>query len=223
MTAKVLPWAYSTLTAFETCPRRYYLTKIAKSVHEPQTDATLHGNAVHKAFERHLKGTERMPVKYQQYIPIADSAKQRDGKKLIEWRFALTDSFKPTGFFDADAWVRGVIDYGLIQGDEATLLDWKTGKPKDDVDQLKLFAAVTFSTYSYVNSARCGYVWLGANSLDKETYAREDVPGIWGEFLPRVQRLRKAAEDGKFGPKPSGLCKEWCPVPHSMCEHSGKR
>ena len=46
-----MTWSYSSLNAWEQCPRRYHLTRIAKVISEPQTEATLHGNEVHKALE----------------------------------------------------------------------------------------------------------------------------------------------------------------------------
>ena len=52
-----VPWSYSSLQAFETCPRRFYLTRIAKLASEAQTQATLWGNEVHKALELAVAGT----------------------------------------------------------------------------------------------------------------------------------------------------------------------
>ena len=37
--ASVVPWSWSSLQSFETCPRRHYLTKISKEVVEPTTSA----------------------------------------------------------------------------------------------------------------------------------------------------------------------------------------
>ena len=45
------PWSYSALTSYETCPKRYQLTRVTKQVTEPQTEATRWGNEVHKALE----------------------------------------------------------------------------------------------------------------------------------------------------------------------------
>lgn len=218
----VLPWSYSSLTAFETCPKRYKLTKLTKQIKEPQTEATLHGNEVHKALELHLEGKKHLPEKYQQYLPLVERVRTQPGKRLVEYKFGMTAAYKSTDFFGSDVWFRGVIDVGVVGTKSATLLDWKTGKPKTDGDQLKLFAAAGFSAFPYLEKVRTGYVWLAHNRLDSDTFTREDLPGIWQEFTPRVIRMVKALEQDKFLPKPSGLCKNWCPVPKSMCEFSGK-
>ena len=222
MTYNVLPWSYSSLTAFETCPRRFKLTKITKEVVEPPTEATTHGIEVHKALENHINGTAEVPDKYKEYRGIADRAKAASGVVLAETKFALTSSLKPTEFFSKNAWVRGVIDYSNIDGDRAVILDWKTGKPKDDHDQLKLFAVAAMAIYPQVEYISTGYVWLGNNKIESKPFVREDAIAIWREFLPRVTRLTKAAEKDNFPPKPSGLCTKWCPVSRDQCEFSGR-
>jgi len=220
--ANVLPWSYSSLTAFETCPRRYYLTKVEKVIKEPQTEATIHGNEVHKALEMHLNGERPLPDKYNALRPLADRLRSQPGKRLVEYKFGLTEGYRPTQFFAKDVWFRGVIDVGVVGTKTGALLDWKTGKPKTDGDQLKLFAAAGFAAFPYLERIKTGYVWLAHNKLDTQEFTRDDVPTIWQEFTPRVIRLVNALEKDKFLPKPSGLCKAWCPVPKSMCEFSGK-
>lgn len=215
-------WSHSSLDAFETCPRRFRLTKIDKVVTEPQTEATLHGNEVHKALERHLKNEQGLPPKYQKYLPIVSRCSQVPGKKLIEWKFALTSSYKPTTYFAKDVWCRGVIDYGVVNQNTAVALDWKTGKPKSDCEQLKLFAGAIFAAHPQVTTVKTGFVWLAHDKVDREDFKREDIPEIWGTFLPKVKRLETAVAKNDFPPRPSGLCAKWCPVPRSMCEFSGK-
>lgn len=220
--SKVLPWSYSSLNAFEQCPRRYNITRIQKLIREPQTEATLHGNEVHKALELHVSGQQALPSKYAQWSPLADRIKKAPGKKLVEYKFALTKGFRTTEFFAKDAWVRGVIDVGVLGTKEATVLDWKTGKPKHDTDQLKLFAGVTLAAYPYLERVKTGYIWLAHNKIDSQVFTKADVPGIWQEFMPRVQRMERALEKDEWPPKPSGLCNAWCPVGRKLCEFCGK-
>ena len=54
-------WSYSALTAFETCPRRFELTRVTRQVKEPQTEATIWGNEVHKALELFAKDGKPLP------------------------------------------------------------------------------------------------------------------------------------------------------------------
>jgi hypothetical protein len=50
-------------------------------------------------------------------------------------------------------------------------------------------------------------------------FQREDVPKIWQEFAPRVQRLELAHQENRWPKKPSGLCRKHCPV--RDCEFHG--
>lgn len=219
----VLPWSYSSLTSFETCPRRHYLTKVTKQITEPMSEAILHGNRVHKALELHLNGTKTLPQEYADYLPMVERIKAQPGKRLVEYKFGVTEGFQPTEFFGKGVWYRGVIDVGIVGPKVAFMGDWKTGKPKSDGDQMKLFAAAAFAAFPYLERVKTAYIWLAHNKLDSAEYKREDVPEIWQEFTPRVIRLVKAQEKNDWPPKPSGLCKSWCPVPNSMCEFSGKQ
>lgn len=216
------PWSYSMLTSWETCPRRHYLTRISKVVSEPQTEATTHGNAVHKALEVSVRDNTPLGPKYRQYEPLVETIRQAPGAKQAEFKFALTRNFTPTGYWDRDAWVRGVLDLQVLRPTSVTVLDYKTGKPKPDADQLKLFAAAAFSLHPFAKTVKTGYAWLAYNKLDTETFERGDEAAIWQEFLPRVRRMETATAENDHPPKPSGLCGKWCPVPKRMCEFSGK-
>lgn len=219
---KKFAWSYSALTSFETCPRRHKLLRIDKAVTEPQSEHIRHGNEVHKAMELHLKKQQPLPEKYKDYRPYADAVLQQEGKLLVEHKVALNKSFKPTGYFDSDVWVRGVFDVALIRPSTGKMLDWKTGKPKVDASQLQLFAAMGFASFPYVQKFDTGFVWLGHKKLNRNEFDKDEAPNIWREFIVRVTRMESAIESDKFPANPSGLCRAHCPVPNSMCEFSGR-
>ncbi len=213
----VIPWSWSSLQSFETCPKRHYLTKIIKMVTEPTTPALAEGRATHKALEDGVNGKPVAPS-YHKYLPIVAKLRAAKGQKHPEVKFAVTANFHRTGFFDRDAWCRGVIDLAVVGNKTGVMLDYKTGKVKIDSDQLKLFSAAGFGMYPFLERIKAGYVWLEHNRIDVQDYARSDVGGIWADFMPRVKRLEIAQEKSEWPAKPSGLC-GWCPVGPSRCEH----
>lgn len=217
-----MTWSYSSLNAWEQCPRRYHLTRIAKVISEPQAEATLHGNEVHKALENAVGKALPLPEKYKQYIPIVELVRKAPGVKKAEHKFGLTSSFTPTDFWAKDVWCRGVLDLQVVTSDTVVVCDYKTGKPKVDADQLKLFAAAAFALHPRVNTVKTGYIWLAYGKLDTETFHRGDEAGIWQEFIPRVRAMDDAIARKEYVPKPSGLCRAHCPIPRRMCEFSGK-
>ena len=215
------PWSYSALTSYETCPKRYQLTRVTKQVVEKQTEATKWGNEVHKALELFAKGQKPLPETMAEYGRYVRKILAIKGKRVIEERVALTSHFRKTTWMAKDVWVRGIIDIGVVGSETAYLLDWKTGKHRPDTDQLKLFAALAFAMYPWVSKVVTGFIWLKPKKFDKEVFTREQITEIWSEFLPRLSRLAHSYDSDKWLPKPSGLCKNWCPVGRSLCEFCG--
>lgn len=216
------PWSYSALTAFETCPKRYQLTRVTKQVVEKQTEATLWGNKVHKALELFALGKQPLPEEMQEYGRYVEKILSYEGRRVVEERVALTKDFRPTTWMAKDVWVRGIIDIGVVGSDTAYLLDWKTGKHRPDSDQLKLFAALAFAKYPWVSKVVTGFIFLKPKKFEKEKFTRKQLPEIWNDFMPRLSRLAIASVEDKWVPKPSGLCRNWCPVGRSLCEYCGQ-
>ena len=215
---KVLPWSYSSLNAFETCARRYYLTRISKEVPDPPGEAARWGSDVHKALELAVGGNYALGERFKAYQPVVDRLRATDGRKSVELKFGVTNSYGPTKFFGADVWFRGVIDLLVVRNKSAIAIDYKLGKVKEDGDQLKLFAAAAFAQHPYLQTVHTQYLWLAADKTTSKTFTREDAPRIWDEFQPRVARMVLAEEKGRWLPNPSGLCEGWCPVGKAHCE-----
>lgn len=215
-------WSISSLKSFETCPRRYYEMSVAKNFQEKPSDAMAHGNEVHKAFEHRIKDGKPFPVGMRQYEPIAAAFTKQKGEKLVEQKLALSEVFSPTTWFGKNVWVRAVVDFALMHDEKAVIVDWKTGKVKEDFDQLALMSAVMFNQAEELEQISAMFIWLQEDwpkNVTSVTYTREELPGIWDRFIPRVEAYQKAHVESDFPPKPSGLCRQWCPV--STCPYHG--
>jgi len=217
-----MPWSYSSLTAYETCPRRFLLTRVSKVVTEGDTEATLWGKTVHTALEHRIRDGTPMSDLLRKYEPIAARIAGMSGEVMTETQVSLNAGLQPTTWFGKDVWVRGIVDLTVKRDHKVMLLDWKTGKRKTDSDQLKLFAGMAFAVHPEVEEATTGFVWLKENKTDKEVFTRKDIPVIWQHFIPRVRRMEASHENNHWPAKPSGLCRNWCPVGRSNCEFCGK-
>ena len=215
-------WSYTSLTAFETCPKRYYLTRVSKEVREPQTEATTWGNNVHKALELRVKDKTPLPAGREQWEGIAAKFDTAVGQVMTEKKFTLNANMGETSWFGDDAWLRCILDVTVDKGRSAAVLDYKTGKRKVDSAQMMLFAGVLMQVKPMIDKVSTGFIWLKENKTDTKVFTRDELPDIWGEFLPRVKRLENAHEFNKWEARPSGLCREWCPVGKSRCTHCGK-
>jgi hypothetical protein len=213
-------WSYTSLSAFETCPKRYYLTRIAKEIIEPQTKEMTWGNAVHKAMEHAVVEKKPLPETMKQWQGVADKINAAPGKKHAEQKMAINKYFAPVTWYAKDAWCRGIVDSVVEVDDHAKVFDYKTGKRKLDGSQLKLFSLLTFHTRPWINKVTTAFIWLKDSKIDKDSFVRDDVGMLWQEFLPRLERMQSAYKTGKFPPKPSGLCRNYCPC--TGCEYHGK-
>lgn len=220
--SKPVAWSYSALDAYETCPHRYAETKVFKRVVEPQTTATLWGNQVHKALELRVRDGTPLPEGMKQYEPLAGKIADRARGCTVstEQKLALTKDFKETTFFAKDVWLRSILDISIEKGTRGVLFDYKTGKKNPNSEQLQLSAAVFFATRPWIDEIVTSFLWLQSGETTSEKFTKDDVPAIWQNFIPRVQRLEASVELGKFPKRPSGLCRSWCPV--HTCEHNGK-
>lgn len=219
---KPVSWSYSALNSFETCPRKHYLTKVSKEVKEPENEAARWGNRVHEALESRVKEGTPLPTGMTQWEPMVEKLLGADGTPLAETKMTLNRNLEPVDWFAKDAWVRGIIDFRMAKPKKVLAVDWKTGKRKDDPDQLKLFAGMVMAQQPEVEQVVTSFAWLKEKSFSKPvSYTRGDIPDIWGTFMPRVRRLEIAHETGEWEPRPSGLCKRHCPC--TSCEFNGQR
>lgn len=214
---KPLAWSYTALTAYETCPRQYYRTRVKKDIVQEFGEEAKWGDFVHKALEARLRDGTPLPATIAKFEPMARRIEAAPGETLTEHKLCINSKFEFVSWFDKQAWCRGIIDAGKIKGDAAVLWDYKTGKVKQDLDQLKLFAALGFGWQPQVKKIKTAYIWLKHDQVGKpEEFHRDETAAIWRDFLPRVQRMELALEKDRWPPNPSGLC-GWCPV--KDCEH----
>lgn len=220
--SKPFAWSYSALDSFEVCPFRHFKTKIEKSIVEPQTEALLWGNQVHKALELRVRDNTPLPERMKSYEPLAAKiAARANGCTMgTEQKLALTKDLRETTFFAKDVWLRSILDISIEKGTRAFIGDWKTGKKNPDSMQLKLSAAVYFATRPWIDEVTNAFIWLQSGEVTVEKFEREQTHEIWQEFLPRVKRMEDAITNGAFPQRPSGLCRAWCPV--HTCPHNGK-
>jgi hypothetical protein len=121
-----LSHSYSAIKLFENCPLRYYRQRIVKDVVDKGSDASKHGERIHAFLENRLKGSD-LPQEIERYEPLCAGVEKaaRNGTLLIEHELVLTDELTPTGWWDADAWLRSKLDVLIVAGTSAVVLDWK--------------------------------------------------------------------------------------------------
>ena len=126
----LVPWSFSKLKAFETCPKQFYHMRILKQYPQKETDAMRYGTDVHLACEEYIRDNKPLPKKYEYVLPTLEALKRKKGKKLCEYELGLTEDLQPCGFKDKDVWFRGIADLIILNEEDgiAWVVDYKTGK-----------------------------------------------------------------------------------------------
>jgi len=214
-----LSHSYSAIKLYENCPLRYFRQRIVKDVIDEGGEASKYGERVHAFLESRLKG-EDLPQEVAQYeiLCLAVEKMAEGGELYIEKELVLTENLTPTGWWDADAWLRSKLDVLVIQGADAVVMDWKTGKRNADRFQMQLFAAQVFKHFPDVVRVKTCLTWLKTLEMDTEVYNRVDINPVWAEIMKRIQRIHSSVEHDNWAARPSGLCR-FCPARHD-CDYA---
>lgn len=215
-----LAHSYSAIKDFEGCPRRYHEVRILKKFKSKDTEATLYGTAVHKAFEDFITDGVALPAAFETYRHFVEPLAKADADIHCELKLGITADFKPCGFFDKDVWFRGLPDYLAISrsGKTARVADYKTGKSSRyaDTAQLELMAAMVFIHYPSVERIKGALLFVVVGDIIKAEYTRAQLPEILSKWAGRASAIEGALDVGVWNPRSSALCK-FCPV--ASCEH----
>lgn len=218
--AKPKPWSFSALDTFKTCPRQYQAKYVLKSVQEEPTEAILWGNKVHKHFEEYFTECKALPIELKEHEPYLLQHMHDWPHYFCEQKIGFDKTLKPCNFAANDVWYRGIIDLQLVDGENAKVVDYKTGKPHSKFGQLKLFALHTFAMFPDVQFVEVQFYWTKTATTTGQKFTREQAPELWREFIPDLRQYAQAFKEDVWQPRQSGLCKAHCPV--FGCEFNGR-
>jgi len=215
-----LTHSFSAIKLYENCPKRYYHQRVAKEVQDEGGEASKYGERIHEMLENRLVNEKVLPAEAEKYEILCKTIeKMADGGELhAERQLTLNENLTPTGWWDNDAWLRSILDVLIIKGDNAIVMDWKTGKRRPDFTQLEMFALQVFKHFPEINEVKSCFVWLKDFGMDAEVYKREQSNEMWAKLMGRINRIYQSLENDNWPPKPSGLCR-FCPARH-MCDYA---
>jgi hypothetical protein len=219
---KIFPYSYSSLTSFETCPRKHYGERLSKEFARPYNKAADQGDIWHKEAEAFAKEGTPIPDTnpYREHMMAVIEELRGKGDFFAELELAVRGDLSPCGWWDKDCYTRDKLDLACIGEDEAYIIDWKTGRRDPFSTQLKKNALMLFLHYPDIQKVHYRYEWLKEPPPTKGTVHREFFDVDWAKFEKRVVPYRKAFDTNNWPAKKSGLCKNYCGV--TTCENYGK-
>jgi len=214
-------WSYSSMSTFQQCPRKYYRLRVVKDIKEPEAEHLIYGTEVHKAAEEYVRDGKPIPEKYAFIKPQVDALMQIEGTKHCEIKMGLTKELDACDFFDPKVWWRGVADLLIVDGDDAFLIDYKTGKSAQyaDTKQLELLSLAVFRHFPEVKRIKAGLLFVVSKEFVQSEYALEGQRDSWLNWFGEINRLESCYENDTWNPKPNFTCRKFCPV--KDCEHNG--
>jgi len=199
----MIPASYSFLRDLDNCPQKAYRKFITRDLPKEDSPELREGNTTHKLLEEYINGvSERLPVELELH---AKPLEVRGAK--AEVMLGMSENFLPVGFFD-EPWLRGKVDVLVLEPPVAFIVDWKTGKVREDPHELRVQALLVRANYPTITTIKGCYVWLKTG----RTGPIYDLSDLNATYHETVSALEKAESYGADWPtKPNALC-NWCPV-----------
>lgn len=216
-----IAWSFSSLKTFQQCPKKYYHTKVAKDVKEPDTQATLYGKSVHTAAEEYIRDGKDIPPEFSYVQPTLDILNGIPGDKYCEYKMGLRKDLTPCDFLAPDVWWRGVADLLVVDEDKglAYSADYKTSKSARyaDTKQLDLVAVGIFSHFPRIKRVKSALIFVVSKEFVKAEHHVEMVPKYMEKPRQDVARIEAALDNGVWNPVQGPLCR-FCAV--KQCEYN---
>lgn len=231
---KFAPYSHSKIGMFNTCPRKWYETYVAKSMKRENKPAFEKGGYIHYALQYFPNPTPK-----QYTFNLATKEMQDEWTDLIrtilsrpkirallnnrvnaEFTWILNKDANSGLVLGDNKWksmIYGVIDH-LAQVDvggkkKLKLIDWKTGKSDGDEFQLKLYALWMMTARPNIDEVLCGFEYIERDEEAEFCYTRADVDNIRDELFTYINNIEIETD---FAPR---VCKD-CTYCHKLigCE-----
>ena len=214
----MVPWSFSRLTDYETCPYRFYLKHITKAEQPELTDdhPMVRGRRIHEEVENYIRGdTDDFPSSGKKCQAIIDDCRARydHGSATVEEKWGFVHDWAPCGWWDDTVWCRMATDYHEIIEPQAHIIrDWKTGKSFGNevkyMQQMQLYAVGAFMRYPDLEYVDVHLNFLDDGKARTKSFERGNkITKLMQRFTDRAYRL----SENIYRPLPSLIACKYCP------------
>jgi hypothetical protein len=209
--------SYTFLRDWTNCPHKAFRKSIKKDLPKfVHTKESKWGDEVHTAFEVRIKHGTAFPAEMAKYEAIA--APLVAAGAVAEKMLGITVDGKLCDFFAPGVWLRGKIDATVAKGDTAAIFDWKTGKRREERDELDIHAVLLKAWQPTVQRVVGSYVWLQDNEVGKPWDVSATGKTL-AEIRSTMDQVANCIEIEDFPKRPNPLCGgEWGSCPVEDCE-----
>jgi CRISPR/Cas system-associated exonuclease Cas4 (RecB family) len=200
--------SWSRVAVFRECPYKFKEQFITKSYPDDSNNpAFAKGKEVHSQLENYVKANDK-PVGLiaGNGLPIVDAIMSQPGECFPELQLAVKGDWSKVDWFGKDIMYRAIVDLLQVNGKQALIVDYKTGKASPYTDtrgQLHLSAAFVFELYPEVETVTSALLFLEHKQTNKYLFVRE-----MHEANKAAWELEAIAinEEIEFAPKKNKYC-----------------
>jgi RecB family exonuclease len=187
-------WSHSAVNDFLGCPHRYAARRFFCTVVDEKTEESLWGDRVHKALEERIRDKKPLPEGMTAYENWARVLEALPGEFHFEKEFAVDQRLEPCGWFDKTAYGRVRIDLLILDEETKTaiVIDYKTGKPKDDAEQLRLSCWFLSKFYPWIETFKYRYIWLKVGKPTGGELTRREAMSVFTGTVEHLKRMEQA-------------------------------
>ena len=234
--SKIMALSHSRINDFDQCPLKFklkYITKAPNFKFQGGSPHLIKGQKIHSYLEDYVNhrkdGNDEIAENSLDAVEngkeFADKIIDVYGRESVfaELQLAVTKDWEPTGWFDADVYMRAIVDFSAYGHVMSEAIDWKSGKftqytPESGYGQLELTAGFMFALQPTLEFVQTQYAYVEHRKAIKKVYKAEDKIRILQYFDNKSVEIN--AED-KFLPKKNRFC-NWCEATKSQCPHGNK-
>lgn len=209
--------SYSALSKFDQCPRQFQHLYVLRDVQQAPSAAADQGVAIHEALEHAVRDKTPLPADMEALAPYVGLLARYPGQVLPEVALAAGHHLEPCAY--EHGYIVGKLDVLCMDGSKALILDWKTGKPRDNALQMRIYAWLAMLHYPEIQDVvtRPVYLYHPEKRSQTATHTRASMSTLRREVQEKAVKVELAVERGTFPARPSALC-GWCPV--KTCQHN---
>lgn len=223
---KFSPYSYSKIDTFMQCPNKFKLNYIDKISVFNTNKALEKGTRVHEIIE-FFEPTSYWKLGKFEYSLLEESEQllveqigidfcnSELGKKYLmhsgalghELKIGLDTRLQICNYFDDKAMLRGKIDFAIKDGNKLIVVDWKTGKVKEQAymsnDQVLLYAIWAFNMFPDVIEVQADYVYVEHNDFYSFNFKRDDYKNFTRNYASKIKAIET---EEMFNKKTGPLC-----------------
>lgn len=214
--------SYTFLNTWTICPHQCARRYIIKDIAFEKTKEMIWGEEVHWAIEGRITGKKPLPENMKQWEPLMIPLDDRPVK--VEMSLGITSDGHSCDFFARNVWLRGTLDCVIMNNNTALILDWKTGKPREDPFELDIHAMLLKARYPKIKNIVGKYVWLRDCNLGT-LHDCSDTQRTLNSINKIANEIdfngeQRDIDVSEYKKTPGPLC-GWCPV--TDCEHWNRK